>query len=219
MRGHGTGLTLQAPPGRNAQPLSPTFYRRPNLTVARELLGRYLVREQRGIRLGGLIVEVEAYHQHGDQAAHTYAGRTERNAVMFEPGGVLYVYFTYGMHFCMNVVTETAGIGAAVLIRAIEPVEGIALMTERRNAPRDVRALTNGPAKCCQALGIQRDANGTDLVCGDIRIYPGVQVSRASIHRSERIGIKKSTELDWRFTIRDSAYLSRKPGTRRLFDP
>ncbi|MDT8324338.1 MAG: DNA-3-methyladenine glycosylase, partial [Bacteroidota bacterium] len=126
--------------------LSPEFYRRPTLSVARDLLGKVFVRRDGKRLLSGRIVEVEAYHQDGDEAAHSFGGERGRNRVMFRDGGVLYVYFTYGMHFCMNVVTEREGTGAAVLIRALEPLDGVALMRANRGAGKSDFELTNAPA-------------------------------------------------------------------------
>lgn len=144
------------------QRLSRPFYLRPTLIVARDLLGKYLVRRYRRRLLVVRIVEVEAYLGARDPASHSSGGKTPRNEVMFMQGGHLYVYFTYGMHFCCNVVTERAGVGAAVLIRAGEPIEGVRLMARRRGTS-DPALLCSGPARLCQALGIGRKENGTDL--------------------------------------------------------
>ena len=133
----------------------------------RELLGLYPVRRIPRGRLSGRIVEVEAYLGALDPASHAYSGLTSRNEVMFRKGGHLYVYFTYGMHFCSNVVTESKGTGHAVLLRAVEPVEGVPFLARRRGVhPTDIEQLCNGPAKLCQAFGIKREHNGTDL-CGE----------------------------------------------------
>ena len=142
------------------------FYARDTLTVARELLGQRLVRLLDGQRVAGRIVEVEAYIGEEDQACHAACGRTARNAVMYGPAGVAYVYFIYGMHHCFNVVTEREGFPAAVLVRAIEPVEGIEAMRWNRPGRRG-KELTNGPAKLCYALAIDRALNGVDLVGGE----------------------------------------------------
>src|SRR5437660_1070396 len=163
-----------------------SFYLRPTLTVAKDLLGKNLFRRIGNRFLIGKIVEVEAYLGELDPASHAYRGMTPRNEVMFRAGGHLYVYFTYGMHFCCNVVTEQKGKGRAVLLRAVEPVEGIDLMVRNREWTgigksqtaghfRDPQKgnqraippnLTNGPAKLCQAFGIARNQNGTDLLGG-----------------------------------------------------
>ena len=138
------------------------FYSRDTVTVARALLGQRLVRDLEGQRVSGRIVEVEAYDGQRDQASHARSGPTERNASMFGPPGHAYVYFIYGMHYCFNVVTEPKGNGAAALVRALEPVEGLDEMRARRSGWDGV-ALTNGPAKLCYALGIDRDLDGADL--------------------------------------------------------
>lgn len=154
--------------------LKRSFYKRDVLTVAKELLGKILVRTDSKFLLAGKIVEVEAYDGSFDQAAHTYIGRTKRNEIMFGVGGYLYVYFTYGAHYCCNVVTGVKGQGTAVLIRAVEPVNGIERMYLNRYGEylpdeKDKYNLTSGPGKVCKALGITRKDYGEDLVSG--RIY------------------------------------------------
>lgn len=187
-----------------------SFYLRPTLTVAKDLLDKYLIRRIGNHRLVGRIVEVEAYLGEKDPASHAYRGRTKRNDVMFWKGGHLYVYFTYGMHFCCNVVTEEEGKGRAVLIRAVEPLEGVELMMMNRWAKGKVGEkvnLTNGPAKLCKAFGIRREQNGTDL-CGD-----GIWISKdsnrqsaiphpQSIRSSTRVGISNGAEKKWRFFLK-----------------
>ncbi len=191
-----------------------SFYERPTITVARDLLGKVLVRRRGKLFLTGRIVEVEAYLGERDPASHAFRGRTARNEVMFRTGGHLYVYFTYGMHFCANVVTEGEGRGRAVLLRALEPLGGISAMARYRGiAPGDVRNLCSGPAKLCQAFGIGRSDNGTDLTGPEIWIAEDADsVSPGRIRRSPRIGISTATRYHWRFTVADSAYLSRPEG-------
>lgn len=188
-----------------------SFYLRPTLTVAKNLLGKYFVRTLGKQTLVGKIVEVEAYLGKKDPASHTYRGKTKRNEVMFKKGGHLYVYFTYGMHFCANVVTEQEGIGHAVLLRAIEPVEGIDLMRKNRRFATDKPEinLTNGPAKLCEAFGIARNENGTDLLGVKIFITPGKSILKKQIIQSTRIGIKKGIEKRWRFYIKGNQFVSR----------
>ena len=157
--------TLAAATRHSLPPLPRTFYLRPTLTVARELPGKFLVRRSGRTFLAVRIVEVEAYLGARDPASHAFRGRTNRNDVMFREGGHMYVYFTYGMHFCCNVVTEEEGKGMAVLIRAGEPVTGIRQMVRRRGTSEPT-LLCSGPARLCQALGIGRKENGIDL-CGD----------------------------------------------------
>jgi DNA-3-methyladenine glycosylase len=188
-----------------------SFYLQPTLDVARSLLGLYLVRKTPGGVLAGRIVEVEAYLGDVDPASHAYRGRTKRNEVMFFQGGHLYVYFTYGMHFCGNVVTQAEGVGHAVLLRAVEPVEGIASMSRRRGTARmEVEKLCSGPAKLCQAFGIGRKENGIDLCSDSIWIEqrdPGL--SRASIGISTRVGISTAKERKWRFYVKENRFVSK----------
>jgi len=191
-------------------PLAP-LTRLPVLDAARWLLGKTLVRHVDGQRLAGRIVETEAYHQEGDEACHAFRGRTQRNAVMFGPPGRLYVYFIYGMHHCMNVVVEPEGVGAAVLIRALEPLEGLEAMRRRRGpriAPRDT---ANGPAKACQALGVDRALDGADLLAGpEIRLEDGPAPKEREIVAATRIGIAKSAHLPWRFYWKNNPHISKK---------
>lgn len=189
--------------------LPPDFYLRPTLTVARALLGKTLVRRLDATTLSGRIVEVEAYHQDGDASCHCRNGPTARNEVMFRAGGHLYVYFTYGMHFCMNVVTEAEGIGAAVLIRAIEPLEGIATMRRQRGGDKPDQRLADGPAKLCQALAIGRPENGAFLDGSVVGILDAPAVSDGDLQCSPRIGITLGRELPWRFFIASSPWVSR----------
>jgi DNA-3-methyladenine glycosylase len=193
--------------------LDRSFYLRPTIRVARDLLGKLLIRRSGGERLAGRIVEVEAYLGEKDAASHAYRGRTQRNEVMFREGGYLYVYFTYGMHYCCNVVTEGEGKGRAVLLRGIEPVEGIETMRrfrDFRGKKKDDRDLTNGPAKLCEAFGIARAENGLDLTAGDIILATdGNAVARSMIAASPRIGISEGTEHEWRFYIKGNLFVSR----------
>ncbi len=197
------------------KPLPRSFYLRPTLEVAPRLLGKLFVRLTSSALLIGRIVEVEAYCM-DDPASHTFRGRTKRNDVMFLQGGHLYVYFTYGMHYCANVVTEREGIGEAVLIRAVEPITGIETMMKNRFPSHTIssqilRQLTNGPAKFCEAYGLTKQHNGVDLVLSDSGIFitenPSKQ--RFSIAKSERIGIRNGKERLWRFFIKNSEWLSR----------
>jgi DNA-3-methyladenine glycosylase len=160
----------------------------------------------------GRIVEVEGYVGPQDPAAHGYGNhKTERNAALFGPPGTSYVYFIYGMHWCFNAVTEQDGYPAAVLLRALEPVEGIDVMEQRRGIS-DVRRLCSGPARLCQALGITSTVNGTSLVDGPVRIgRPGAR-RRISIDACPRIGISKASEWPLRFLETGSPWISR-PGS------
>lgn len=194
---------------RHWDPLPADFYGRTTLETARDLLGRVLVHRHEDGLLAGRIVEVEAYHQDGDRAAHSYGGPTNRNRVMFGPPGHLYVYLIYGIHFCMNVVTETDGTGAAVLIRALEPLEGEARMQQFRGARVTRRNLTNGPGKCCQAFAIDRRFDGIDLRRGPIELLQGEPVPDSAITSGPRIGITKSADLPWRFWLEGNPFVSR----------
>jgi DNA-3-methyladenine glycosylase len=158
--------------------------------------------------VAGRIVECEAYEE-SDPASHSYRGLTDRTAVMFGPPGHLYVYFTYGMHFCMNVVTGEDGEGSAVLLRAVEPVEGIELMRQRRGvaAPRELCA---GPGRLTQAYGITRADNGMDLVAGgDLIVAPGDPVPYGDVAVGPRVGISVAMERPWRFYVKGSSFVSR----------
>ncbi len=174
--------------------------------AAPRLLGCLLVRELGGHRLIGRIVETEAYDQ-TDAASHSYHGRTSRTAVMFGPAGHLYVYFTYGMHYCMNVVCGPAGHGSAVLIRAIEPVEGVEYMVENRSGKSGVQ-VTNGPAKVCQALSVKGILNGHDLRQAPLQLVLQPAATQTEIVQTTRIGISQAKDVPWRFYLRDNVYVS-----------
>ena len=195
--------------------LKKSFYRRELLDVARDLLGKIIVKSGGNKILAGKIVEVEAYHGDSDKAAHSYGGITKRNEIMFEAGGYLYVYFTYGAHHCCNVVTGKKGQGTAVLIRAVEPVEGIDSMIKNRfgrklKNDKEIFNLTSGPGKVCKAFSIDRTHSGTDLTGNKIFILNGEKIKSKEIGVSKRIGITRSVDLPWRFFIKNSSYLSRK---------
>jgi DNA-3-methyladenine glycosylase len=196
---------MKIPPAKAQLPRS--FYDRPTIEVARELLGKALLRRMGREWIGGLIVETEAYLAEGDPASHSARGRTPSNASMFGPPGTLYVYPIHGKH-CMNAVTEKRGIGSAVLIRALEPIWGIDWMRNRRGRD-DLRGLTRGPAMLCQALGIDRDDDGTDLIRNRrIRIATLADPPSSEIHCSRRIGISKAVEHHCRFFLRHNRFVS-----------
>jgi DNA-3-methyladenine glycosylase len=176
---------------------------RPALEVAPALLGWMLL--VGGV--GGTIVEVEAYAP-DDPASHSYRGRTLRNRVMFGPPGRLYVYRSYGMHWCANLVCEEEGIGAAVLLRALEPVHGLETMRRRRRVA-DVRLLCSGPGRLTQALGITGTADGARLDRAPFLLMP--PPSPVEIDATPRIGITKASTLPWRFVVRGSTWASRAP--------
>ena len=198
-----------------AKKLSRSFYKRELLNVARDLLGKTLVKVYGKNILAGKIVEVEAYHGDFDKAAHSYGGITKRNEIMFEEGGYLYVYFTYGVHHCCNVVTGKKGQGTAILIRAIEPISGVNKMIRNRfgsslRNEKEIFNLTSGPGKVCQSLGINRKHSGLDLTGEKIFILDSAKINDKEIGVSKRIGISKSVNLPWRFYTKNNPYLSRK---------
>ena len=185
------------------------FYNRPALQVARELLGMRLVRSEDGRRVGGIILETEAYRGEEDLGCHCKAGRTPRTAVMYGQPGHVYVYFTYGMHWMLNFVVEQSGFPAAVLIRAILPDEGLDLIEARRGTqPRQL--WTNGPAKICQALRIDKSFNGVDLcgTTGNLWVEAGQPIFDASVTTGPRVGLNKVPEpwksIPWRFLAAES---------------
>jgi len=206
------------PGWRIGEPLPRAFYRRPAPLVARDLIGRLLVRPLPGVTLVGRIVEAEAY-QEDDPASHSHRGLTARTAVMFGPPGHLYVYFSYGNHWCMNVVTGRDGEGSAVLVRAAEPLEGIQWIRAARGR-HAVRDLCSGPGKLTQAFGITKAQNGLDLVPGrDVYVASGTRVSNEGIGVGPRVGISVATERPWRFFARDSPYVSRRATTPATASP
>ena len=168
-------------------------------TAARNLLGCVLEREVEGRILKGRIIEVEAYDE-SDAASHSYKGETKRTQVMFGPPGHLYVYFTYGMHYCCNVVIGAEGVGAAVLIRAVEPIDGQDIMIQNRGGRKGTE-LTNGPAKLCQAFGIDLELNGHDLSKPPLRLMRSDKRPNETILVTPRIGISKAVETPWRFIL------------------
>jgi DNA-3-methyladenine glycosylase len=180
------------------------FFARSVHKVAPDIIGTTLLFNG----AGGIIVEVEAYH-HTDPAAHSYVGRTERNAVMFGPPGYLYVYRSYGIHWCMNFVCERDGSASAVLIRAIEPTHGLRAMAKRRGTD-EVRQLCSGPGKVCQALGITCAENGLALDEKPFEMF--AREEKVSVVRGPRIGITKAVEKPWRYGQKGSKFLS-KPFT------
>jgi DNA-3-methyladenine glycosylase len=191
------------------------FYTRPNvLTVARDLLGKLLVvPSEDGRRVSGMIVETEAYRGPEDRASHAFGGRrTKRTETMYGEGGFAYVYFVYGMYYQFNVVCNVPDIPHAILVRALEPVENIELMRERRHQHPD-HYLTNGPGKLCIALNIDRALNGADLLGDRVWLEEFQPIPPRRIAKGPRIGIDYAQEwIDkpWRFWIRDNSYVSRR---------
>jgi DNA-3-methyladenine glycosylase len=174
--------------------------------AAKRLLGCELVRTVNGNEIRVRIVETEAYHQ-SDAASHSYSGRSQRNDVMFGPAGHLYVYFTYGMHYCCNIVTGPTGEGSAVLIRAVEPLDGEKYM--RLNRPKQGIELSNGPAKLCQALNVRLDMNGHDLQQDPLRLIMKSELDSDNIVTTTRVGISKAMDVAWRFYVKDNPYVSK----------
>ena len=182
------------------------FLLEPSEFVAPRLLGCYIIRELAGQTLIGKIVETEAYDQ-TDEASHSYRGQTPRTDVMFGPPGRLYVYFTYGRHYCANVVTGKPGYGAAALIRAVEPLKGRVVISRNR---RDITGpdMTNGPAKLCQAFGINKTFNGHDLRQPPLQLLLKPALPKSLIIQTKRIGISRAQDKSWRFYIKNSAFVS-----------
>jgi DNA-3-methyladenine glycosylase len=189
--------------------LKRTFFRGEVESLARRLLGTCLVRETADGRTAGIIVEVEAYRHGDDPASHSFRGLTRRNASMFGPPGIAYVY-TIHNKFCVNVVAEPAERGAAVLIRALQPLEGLEIMARRRGRD-DVRQLTSGPGKLCQALAIDRELDGWDLTRGEaLWIERGPRPKDWQLAASPRIGIRRGQDLLLRFFMRGNRFVSKR---------
>ncbi len=178
------------------------------VVAAKDLLGCILVYDSPEGLTSGMIVETEAYTME-DVASHSYRGKTPRNSVMFGPAGYAYIYFTYGMHYCFNVVTGPEGSGEAVLIRALEPLEGVELMKKRRGKIEE-RELTNGPAKLVQALGITKDEHyGFNLLSGDkLRLEPWSPPGK--VVETTRVGITLAKDVPWRFYIAGNTFVSKQ---------
>ncbi len=192
--------------------LPESFYQRDNVvTIARELLGKTLYARARRKVTGGMIVETEAYSQK-EKGCHAFKGKTERNKIMFNNGGFAYVYLCYGIHNLFNVVTNTEGVADAVLIRALQPLEGEELMMKRMKAT-SIERITSGPGKLTKALGIDRNFNGKYLLSNDVWLEDnGKIISGKDIAASKRIGIDyagKDAHLPWRFTIKGNLWVSK----------
>lgn len=192
----------------NAPTLTREFYERNSVRVAKELLGKVLVRGLGATVLEGIIVEVEAYRGYDDPASHAYRGPTRRNQVMFGQPGHAYVYFTYGMHYCLNVTTEPTGQPGAVLIRAAQPLKGIDRM-KRQRGTEEVKNLANGPGKLTQAFAVTKALNGHDLTLGTrLSIAESDNSEPLKIVSRSRIGIRAGVEKPWRFLIKDNPFVS-----------
>ena len=193
---------------RVGRSLPRAFYDRPTELVARELLGAILEHHSADGVTSGRIVETEAYLGPDDPACHAVAGRTARTWHLHGPPGIAYVYFIYGVHWCFNAVTREEGHGSAVLVRAIEPIEGMPLMRIRRAGARREVDLTNGPGKLCQALGIDGALDGARLDRGPLRIRSGESIPDTDVGVSARIGITRAAEWPLRWFVRGNAYVS-----------
>jgi DNA-3-methyladenine glycosylase len=191
------------------QILNEDFYQGNTVDIARSLLGTIFVHFSPEGLTSGIIVETEAYLSQDDPACHAARGKTKRNAVMFGPPARAYVYFIYGNHYCFNVVTNREGIGEAVLIRALEPMEGLGLMQERRGGGQKKINLTSGPGKLCQAMGISRKHNGISLLEYPLYIAAGIALEDSSIGVSGRIGLNQGQDKQWRFFIKGNPFVSR----------
>jgi DNA-3-methyladenine glycosylase len=184
-----------------------SFFEQYTPNVAKGLIGCRLVRMRDGERLAGVVVETEAYRGSADPASHAYRGKTDRNAVMFGPAGHAYVYFTMGAHYCLNVTTEPMGTPAAVLIRALEPREGIQKMVRNRGV-NEVARLASGPGNLTKALGIDRRDNGQDMVTSSGLFFElGEQMGE--IGESSRVGVTRGTSFRWRFYAKGNAFVSK----------
>jgi len=203
---------------RLSPPLPASFYDRPTETVARELLGAVLECHTRDGIASGRIVETEAYLGEHDLACHAAAGRTTRTAPLYGPPGIAYVYFIYGMYWCFNAVTRAEHEPSAVLVRAIEPVDGIELMRRRRPKVRRDVDLTNGPGKLCLALGIDGALNCSALQRPPLLIRGGETIADANVVITPRIGITESADWPLRWFVRDSSYVSKTPARFPRFD-
>ena len=195
---------------RRAATLPVTFFRRPAETVAADLLGMVVVSSIGGRSTAGVIVETEAYLGYDDPASHGYLHRRNaRNAALFGPPGLWYVYLSYGMHWCANLVCQQAGYASAVLLRALEPLDGLKIMRQRRGAVPD-RALCSGPGKLCQALGIDRDLDGARMGASPVLVRRPVRSEQRRIAATPRVGITKAVDWPLRFVVAGSPWLSRK---------
>lgn len=206
---------MNLPPATNVIPKR--FLNQETIEVAKGLLGTFLVHHSHQGMTVGRIVETEAYLGTGDPACHAARGKTPRNAVMFGPAGYNYVYFIYGMYYCYNIVTGKPGVGEAVLIRALEPIDGIPLMKKRRKTD-DLKNLCSGPGKLVLAMGIDKQHNGLSVLEGPIQVIQskhsklksrGDYVEDKDIISTSRIGIKAGSDLPLRFLIKNNSFVSR----------
>lgn len=185
------------------------FFNRETSLVAQDLLGKIMEIHNNGTRLSGIIVETEAYLGVNDPGSHSFRGKTKRNAVMFGPPGVSYIYQIYGIYFCYNVTTDHEDIPAAVLIRALEPLTGIKTMEENRGK-KDLKDLLSGPGKLAQAMGITKFMNGTSAIDGPIKFYAEDGIKPFQIVETTRIGLNQGADLKLRYYMKNNSFISRK---------
>ena len=192
------------------KPLPRKFYLKNTLTVSRELLGKIVVRKTGGKAITAKIVETEAYFGDHDPACHAYQKITERNKIMYDTGGKVYVYFIYGNYYCFNVVSEGKGTGNATLIRAVEPLEGIGMMKKFRGNVKNIFELSNGPGKLCIAMNIDKNLYGEDLTVSEkIFISKPVKNEKFEVITTKRIGLNTGIEFPYRFFIKDNPYVTK----------
>ena len=212
-------MSTRAAPGarrsRNGDSIPRSFYDRETEQVARDLLGAVLRVETSDGTASGRIVETEAYLGEHDAACHAAAGRTARTHWLYGPPGTAYVYFIYGMYWCFNAVTRAVDLPSAVLVRAIEPLDGVELMRERRGNPRLEQDLTNGPGKLCLALGITGEMNGFRLYDSPLEIIRGQTIADDEVEVTPRIGITRAASWPLRWFVRGNPYVSKAPAVRR----
>ncbi|MDD2498538.1 MAG: DNA-3-methyladenine glycosylase [Desulfitobacteriaceae bacterium] len=185
------------------------FFARETELVARELLGKIMEYNSPWVKFSGIVVEDEAYLGVNDPGSHSFRGKTKRNAVMFGPAGISYVYLIYGMYYCYNVTTHREDIPAAVLIRALQPLEGIEVMKKNRKK-ENLKDLCSGPGKLAQAMGIGMTLNGTSAVDGPVKFFDPDLLGEVKIREATRIGLTQGAESLLRFYVKDNVFVSRK---------
>lgn len=192
------------------KPVNIDFFKKDTILVSKQLLGKILVRKiDKKSYISGKIVEVEAYIGEHDPACHAFQKVSGRSSVLYEDGGTIYVYFIYGNYYCFNIVTEKKGIGCAVLIRAVEPVEGIEIMKEFRPNIKNIYDITNGPSKLCLAFDIDKKFNNRKLSENGIFVSEPLKNEKFVIKTSKRIGIVKGADFPYRFFIKDNPYVTK----------
>lgn len=199
------------------KPIGRKFYLRDTVTVSRDLLGKLIIRKTKSENLIAKITETEAYKGEDDPASHSHVKMTNRNRIMFDEGGKVYVYFIYGNYNCFNIVTERKGTGSAVLIRAAEPVEGTETMKTFRGKIKNIYELTNGPGKLCKALNIDKTFYGKDITeAGEIFVSYPLKKEGFDIVSTKRIGISKGGDLPFRFFIKDNPFVTKHKFNREI---